>query len=78
MARSYKKSKIFGIAGRNPGVQKTFRSKENRAKRRLVAMKLSSEDYDMLPDEKEYGNEWASPRDGLCYWENAEDEDMRK
>lgn len=56
--------------------QKQYRSSENRAKRREVRIRLLLEQA--LPHEKEYGNEWSSPRDGKQYWVNHDKKWMRK
>jgi len=74
MSRSKQKTPIFGIT--TSKVQKTFRSKENRAKRRKVKIQLALNEE--MPHEKEYGNEWSSPRDGKLYWTNYTKESMRK
>lgn len=74
MSRSYRKIPIFGITSSKN--QKDFRSQENRAKRREVKIRLQLEQE--LPHEKEYGNEWSSPRDGKCYWANCDKKSMRK
>ncbi len=60
------------------GGQAKFRSQENRAKRRKVNVLIHQEDYDKLPDEKEYGNEWASPRDGKQWLTDKDSKWMRK
>jgi hypothetical protein len=60
------------------GCQAMFRKQENRAKRRKVKTILIKQDYDKLPHEKEYGNEWDSPRDGKQYWIDHDARWMRK
>lgn len=72
MARSYKKNPFGGHTSSSG--QKAFRSQENRAKRSKVRQQLKTEQYDSLPDEKEYGNEWVSPRDGKVYWKPTKQE----
>jgi len=71
MSRSYRKTPCYGITGgSHNGAQKLWRSKENRAKRKKFKNLLKNVDVtaDLLfPHEKEYGNEWASPRDGKVY-----------
>lgn len=64
MARSHKKRPGGGNC--SSGSQKQYRSQENRAKRRKVRVALLLDKE--MPDEKEYGNEWSSPRDGKQYW----------
>jgi len=66
MSKSKRKTPKISITciGSKAGIQRLFRSKENRAKRKQVKIKLLMKDYENLPHEKEYGNEWSSPRDG--------------
>jgi len=68
MSRSYLHSPWHSVtcSGHRAGNQKRFRSQENRAKRRTVKLRLIAEKE--MPHEKEYGNEWASPRDGKTYF----------
>jgi hypothetical protein len=74
MARSHKKRPFYGIAMKRSSAQKWFRSSENRAKRKKVKQLLTKALLGLdviMPHEKEYGNEWASPRDGkvrLDHW----------
>ncbi len=73
MSRSHKKRPFYGLAGSRTGIQKWFRSSENRAKRKKVRQILTKAllGYDVImPHEKEYGNEWASPRDGKVRLDN--------
>lgn len=79
MSNSYRKPyiTIHSTSG-----QKQFRTQENKAKRRATTIILSlfknnctefNEDIEIilerrLPQEKEYGNEWLSPRDGKPYY----------
>lgn len=72
MGNSYKKHPGGGAATTNPGTQKAFRSQENRRKRRKIKTLLLCEEYELLPTEKDYGNEWSSPRDGKQYWNNPD------
>lgn len=80
MSRSKRKTPILGMTAScsRPSIQKIFRSKENRAKRREVRIKLTTNDFDLMPHEKEYGNEWASPRDGKQYCGNDDPKWLRK
>jgi len=66
MSRSFKKNPAGGMCSTHG--QKLFRSNENRAKRRKVNQLLQVNPESELPHEKEYGNEWASPRDGHGWW----------
>lgn len=65
MSRSYRHTPIMGIAGTKS--QKEFKKKEHRKERKTVNNKLVSGYWD-LPDPREYGNEWASPRDGKIHF----------
>lgn len=76
MSRSKRKTPIFSHT--TGSGQRQFRDQENRAKRRRINLRIIAEDYDNMPHEKEYGNEWASPRDGKSYWGEATKRDMRK
>lgn len=76
MSRSKKKSPC-GSNCSSVG-QALFRKSENRAKRRKVKTSLIKGDYETLPHEKEYGNEWASPRDGKQWWSDPKSKWMRK
>lgn len=71
MSKSYKKPFSNWVCY-GPGAQKKFRSFENRAKRRRVAeichKILQGMAAEIFPHEKEYGNEWCSPRDGKPHW----------
>lgn len=79
MSNSYKKTPICGFASGKG--QKAYRSQENRAKRCRVRVLLHTEQYDAMPDENEYGNEWSSPRDGRQYfgdWDPEDPEEFKK
>lgn len=67
MSRSYWHTPIAGVAGHR-GSNKPYRSYENRAKRRRVQQLLIMHQFEKLPHEAEYGNEWCSPRDGKMYF----------
>lgn len=68
MSRSVKKIPISGCAASS--TNKPYRSQENRAKRHWVKQLLIMQQYDSMPHDKEYGNEWSSPRDGKMYFGN--------
>lgn len=72
MSRSFYHTPISGIAGRR-GNNKQWRSQENRAQRHHVRQLLTVGEYEVLPDPKEYGNEWASPRDGKMWFGDIQD-----
>jgi hypothetical protein len=63
MSKSKKHTPISSNGSVTHG-QKAFRSQENRAKRKKVKQLLKVNHESELPDEKEYGNEWNSPRGG--------------
>lgn len=71
MGKSYKKTPYLGICSSSG--QKKFRTQEHQAERSKVKtclQKLALNDsivQDMIPHPKEYGNEWASPRDGKMW-----------
>lgn len=67
MSRSYRHTPISSVCGVVSG-QKLFRSLENRAFRHKVKQFLVADRDEPLPDEREYGNEWASPRDGKMWF----------
>ena len=75
MSRSKKKHPGGGNA--NSTRQKQFKKQEHKAERHAVKQRLNTaieadilgQDINvLLPHPKEYGNEWASPRDGKQYW----------
>lgn len=76
MSRSKKKNPGGGIG--SSLYQHQYKKSESRAARRRVRSILCTGDYDKAPHPKEYGNEWASPRDGKQYWVNHDAAWMRK
>lgn len=78
MSRSKRKTPIISWACYHRSAQKKYRSQQNRAKRRYVKVKLETQDFDLLPHEKEYGNEWNSPRDGKNWYDKCDPKQMRK
>lgn len=66
MSRSYKHTAISSCAVCRSC--QWYKQQENRAKRHRVKQLLIMQQYDNMPHCKEYGNEWSSPRDGLCYF----------
>jgi hypothetical protein len=71
MSKSYKKP-YSALVCYGPGAQKKFRTQENRAKRKKVSTLchkiIQGFSVELFPDDKEYGNEWISPRDGKPHW----------
>lgn len=61
MSRSKRKTPIGGMT--TSTAQKKFKEQEHRAERSKVRQDLK-QNKEILPHPKEYGNEWASPRDG--------------
>jgi hypothetical protein len=76
MSRSKRKYPFKSLC--NAGIQKWFRSTENRAKRHCVRQKLLVGRYEELPHDKEYGNEWSSPRDGVGWIDKTSYKGWRK
>ncbi len=76
MSRSYKHNPGGGWTSSLGQIE--FRKQENRAKRHKVKQLLNTEQYNKMPHEKEFGNEWDSPRDGKQYWIDHDDKWMRK
>lgn len=69
MSRSFKKVPIMGVGG-TCTAQKKFKQKEHRKERRAVNQAV---DLENIPHPKEFGNEWASPRDGKLYFGNCKE-----
>ena len=80
MSNSYKKTPICGWSCVSRGAQKKFKQHSNRAKRRKINQLCHSLNVDEViwPHDKEYGNEWASPRDGKHYYGNHFEDLNRK
>ncbi len=76
MSRSKKKHPGGGAA--SSCGQHKFKKDEARAKRRKVRKLMSTGQHERLPHDKEYGNEWSSPRDGKQYWVDHDAKWMRK
>lgn len=79
MSRSFRRIKIFANCARRK--QKMFKKNEHQRERTITRISLKkAKDYDnmVLPTPKDFGNEWASPRDGKHYWSDASKKDMRK
>lgn len=70
MSRSYRKTKIFGIA--SWGSDKFGKRKANRALRRHV----HQGEYHLIL--RDVSNPWNWSKDGKRYWRGATDADMRK
>jgi hypothetical protein len=71
MARSRKKTPISGVTCSTSN--KEFKQQEHRRERRIVHQKLLMEHYEDLPHIKQFGNEWASPRDGKMWFGDLKD-----
>lgn len=74
MSRSRRKTKMFGIACSNS--MKWFRTYLHHKERTALRTRLKyglDVDYKIFP-----WDEWASPRDGIYYWKDAQEKDMRK
>lgn len=78
MSDSKQKTPIISWTKKKSCEQKRFRQHENRAKRRCIKTKIRLQDFDNMPHEKEFGNEWDSPRDGKQYLKEDREKWMRK
>lgn len=79
MSRSRKNTPIVGHTKAES--DKPFKVKEHRRERRVVKQDLTStDDYDnlALPDKKQYGNDWESPKDGKRWIKKPKEKWMRK
>ncbi len=68
VSRSRKKTPKGGAAITKSREQKKFKRQEHKRERSKVRDMLKQGKYDVLPSPKQYGNEWASPRDGKFYF----------
>jgi len=73
MSRSYKKTPVLGNTTAKSN--KPFKKIENRRRRKNISQKLNVNNLEenvALPAEKQFGNEWYSPRDGksICMGAN--------
>lgn len=66
MSRSYRKTPIRGITGARS--EKLFKRKENRRERRVLKERIQREECHMIYRSKKYGNRWAGPKDGRCWF----------
>lgn len=80
MSRSYRKTPIIGNTVSDS--DKPFKKTEHRRARRSEALELQKvlldPYYEPEMSDKEYGNPWASPKDGKRYQPALEEKDMRK
>lgn len=75
MSRSYRKNAIASWCNSKRGNQKKYTSKTWRALRRKISVILAKHIDSVLPSDKEFYNEWSSPRDGKLLLTNKRDED---
>ena len=75
MARSYRRTPIFGITTARS--EKQDKKLANRRLRRKVKTCLANGD-EQLPLLREVSNVWSFDKDGKAYWADACVEDMRK
>ena len=73
MSRSVRKSRYFGIAGGRMKWFKVYLHHKERVMLRKHLINGLDADYQLVP-----WDEWASPRDGIHYWADATEKDMRK
>lgn len=74
MSDSYRKTPIFGHTTAES--DKRFKTQEHRRERRSVRALIRAGGD--APDSREFGNPWASEKDGKTYWLGAPPEAMRK
>lgn len=75
MARSFQKTKIFGITTATS--EKEDKRLANRSLRRAVKQVIKDE-FEVLPELREVSNVWSMAKDGKMYWGNAPVEYLRK
>ena len=70
MSRSYKKTPIEGItyARSNKKFKQQGHRRERSTVKNYLRPHLAEDLYIQIPDTRNYGNEWASPRDGKTYF----------
>jgi hypothetical protein len=64
VSRSRRKTPIVGMTTIES--DKWFKAKEHRRERAAIRAAMANDDE--LPDPKEFGNPWASGKDGKQYW----------
>jgi hypothetical protein len=69
MSRSRKKHPVTGMTLAES--EKKFKQQEHQRERTAVRAALS-EDKEILPHPKEYGNPWSGPKDGKQWTEDQE------
>ena len=75
MSRSYRKTKIFGIAATS---EKSDKRRANRIFRRFNKSMVKKDSDKLWFNMSEAMNVWSMAKDGKTYWRNASDKDMRK
>ena len=75
MAKSYRKTPIFGIA---TCPSEKFDKKETNKKLRKEVKIAILKEKEILPIIREISNIWNMGKDGKCYWNNATKADLRK
>lgn len=76
MSRSKRKTPRIGNCSTQG--QHVFKKVESRASRRCVKKLVNIGEYDNLPHDKEFGNEWVSPRDGKHWLSDKDSKWLRK
>jgi hypothetical protein len=74
VSKSRRKTPVFGITTAES--DKEFKRREHKRERTVVRDSLAV-GVD-VPHPKQFGNPWASEKDGKRYWHAAEAKDMRK
>ena len=79
MGKSFRKTKIFGIAGGRKSSEAWDKRQCNKKIRHKVKERLEAEDYDTpMPLPNEVHNEWGMAKDGKHWWSDATKRDMGK
>jgi hypothetical protein len=72
MSRSYRKTRITGIAETNAGSMKWYKRYHSSQERMRVREAIHAQEYELLENEIVPWNEWDTPRDGKRYWHDDE------
>lgn len=85
MARSFRKTKIFGHTGSSEKEDKRINNRMFRRKENVIdgeikkSVDVDSVDDSVYPvDMDEIRSTWSMRKDGKSYWKNAPDKSMRK
>lgn len=70
MARSRRKTPISAWCESRPGTNKWWQRTSHKRNRAHLRMSLITEQWERMPVNKQYGDEWSSPRDGKMWFGN--------